>query len=376
MRVLVTGSKGFIGKNLIATLKQMPNIEILEFDKGKSAEELKELLKKADFIYHLAGVNRPKETKEFYEGNSNLTKSITNFLISQNRAIPILFSSSSQVGNGSDYAKSKELAEEILKDYAKKMNIDIFVYRLPNVFGKWSKPNYNSVIATWCYNIARDLPIRVDNEMTILNLAYIDDVVSAFVNHLYRSVDKKIYYEIERVYKKSLKEIRDMLISFKKSRENLIIPHIAKGFTRALYATYLSFLPKDKFSYKLSGHKDNRGTFYEIIKTLDSGQLGLSTTKPNIIRGNHFHNTKNEKFIVVKGKALIQMRDIFSKEVIRFEVSSDELEVVEMIPGYTHNIKNIGDEEMVLLIWANENFDPNNPDTFYEEVISDSDSGE
>ena len=368
MNVLVTGANGFIGQNLISTLKEMPNIEIFEFYKNSSQKELEDYLKRSDIIYHIAGVNRPKDTQEFYKGNSSLTEQIVDILLDNNKQTPIVMTSSAQVGNGSDYAKSKELAEETLKEYAKETNADIFIYRLPNVFGKWSRPNYNSVIATWCYNISRDLPIRVDNPSTILNLAYIDDVVSAFVNHLYRSVDSKVYYEIDNVFKKSLKEIKELLITFKKSRENLIIPHIAKGFVRALYAIYLSFLPKDKFSYKLNGHKDNRGTFYEILKTLDSGQLGLSTTKPNIVRGNHFHNTKNEKFIVVRGKALIELRDIFSDEVVSFEVSGDNLEVVEMIPGYTHNIKNIGDDELVLLIWANENYDPNNPDTYYEEV--------
>lgn len=272
------------------------------------------------------------------------------------------------MGNGTDYAKSKEEAENILKKYSEVNGVDCFIYRLPNVFGKWSKPNYNTVIATWCYNITRDIDIRVDDPDKELELVYIGDVIHAFIKHLYVTQAKDMFYEIKTVYKKRLGEIKDLLYMFKDSRQNLLIPNIAKGFERVLYATYLSFLPTDRFSYKLNGHKDARGTFYEILKTIDSGQLGISTTKPGVTRGNHYHNTKNEKFLVIKGEALIELRDIFSKEVIQYNVSGNELEIVEMIPGYTHNITNTGDEEMVLLIWANENYDPKKPDTNFVEV--------
>ena len=368
MKVLVTGANGFIAKNLISNLMNMPNIEILKYDKEDSKDRLKSLVKECDFIYHLAGVNRPETSKEFYEGNSGLTAEIINILETNDKKTPILLTSSTQVGNGSDYAKSKEEAENSIKEYAKRYNIDCFIYRLPNVFGKWSKPNYNTVIATWCYNVARDKEIVVDDSSKELTLVYIDDVINHFINHLYIKQESEIYYTVTPYYKKRLGEIRDLLFKFKESRKTLIISHIAKGFERALYATYLSFLPTDKFSYKLSGHRDDRGTFYEILKTIDSGQLGISTTKPSITRGNHYHNTKNEKFLVLKGKALIELRDIFSDEVIQYNVDGNNLEIVEMIPGYTHNIKNVGDEEMILLIWANENFDPKNPDTYYLEV--------
>ncbi len=368
MKVLITGANGFIGKNLIVTLKKIPQIDILRYTKENSLQELEMLIKKADFIFHLAGINRPKDKNEFYKGNVGFTEKLINLIEKNNKSIPILFASSAQVGNGSDYAKSKEEAENIIIQYAKRNQTKCFIYRLPNVFGKWSKPNYNSVIATWCYNITRDMEIKIDDENKKLNLVYIGDVIHSFLDRLYINDSEKIYYEVGTVYQKTLGEIKELLYKFKRSRENLLIPNIAKGFERVLYATYLSFLPPDKFSYKLNGHKDSRGAFYEILKTVDSGQLGISTTKPGVTRGNHYHNTKNEKFLVVKGKALIELRDVFSKEIIQYKVDGDNLEIVEMIPGYTHNITNIGDEEMILLIWANENYDPEKPDTNFLEV--------
>lgn len=371
MKVLVTGSNGFIGKNLIEYLRRIKNIEIFTFSKENNEEDLEKSIREVDFIFHLAGVNRPKNKEEFYSGNTNLTQKIVDILKKHNKAVPILLSSSIQVGRDNDYAKSKEMAEEIIKKYALENNINCFIYRLPNVFGKWSKPNYNSVIATWCYNISRDLDIVVSDRNHKLQLVYIGDVVHAFAERLFVSQTKKLYWDIPVVYEKTLGEIEELLYKFRDSRKNLLIPRIGKGFERVLYATYLSFLPKEKFSYKLNGHKDARGTFYEILKTIDSGQLGISTTKPGVTRGNHYHNTKNEKFLVIKGRALIELRDIYSKEIIQYNVSGDELEIVEMIPGYTHSITNIGDEDMVLLIWANENYDPKKPDTNYLKVSDD-----
>lgn len=368
MKVLITGSNGFIARNLRVTLAKMPQIDALLYTKNDSIEKLENLIQEADFIFHLAGINRPENPSEFYEGNSNLTQVIVDTIIKYNKKIPILLSSSAQIGNGSDYAKSKEEAENIIQKYSNENNISCFIYRLPNVFGKWSKPNYNTVIATWCHNIARDIEIQVNNRDAELTLVYIGDVIHSFLKHLYVSQSKEIFHEVNTVYKKTLGEIETLLYMFKNSRQNLLIPNIAKGFERILYATYLSFLPTDRFSYKLSGHEDARGTFYEILKTLDSGQLGISTTKPGITRGNHYHNTKNEKFLVIKGQALIELRDIFSKEIIQYNVNGHNLEIVEMIPGYTHNITNTGNEEMVLLIWANENYDPKAPDTNFVEV--------
>lgn len=368
MKVLITGANGFIGKNLRETLTKMPQVKVYNYFKNDSIDVLENYVKEVDFVFHLAGINRPQDKKEFYDGNTNFTKKVIDLIEKYNKNIPILFSSTAQVGNDTDYGKSKEEAENLIVQYSKDNKANCFIYRLPNVFGKWSKPNYNTVIATWCHNITRDMDIQINNPNTLLTLVYIGDVIHSFIEHLYVSQSKELYCEVKTVYKKTLGEIEQLLYRFRDSRSDLLIPNIAKGFERVLYATYLSFLPKDKFSYKLSGHEDARGTFYEILKTLDSGQLGISTTKPGITRGNHYHNTKNEKFLVIKGEAIIELRDIYSKEVIQYNVKGSELEIVEMIPGYTHNITNTGEEEMVLLIWANENYDPKAPDTNFIEV--------
>ena len=367
MKVLITGADGFIAKNLRETLQRDESVKLYLFSKDDSLNILVAYLKEVDFVYHLAGVNRPKDNEDFYEGNSNLTKFIVDVLVKNEKFIPIVLSSSTQATQDNDYGKSKLQAENIVLDYSKKYNVNTYVFRLPNVFGKWSKPNYNSVISTWCYNISHDIEIQVNDETYSMNLVYIDDVVNEFIQCL--SLDRTSgYSEVETVYVKTLGEIRDLLFEFKENRNSLVIPNVGSGFERALYATYLSYLDTNDFSYKLSGHEDDRGTFYEILKTQDAGQFSLSTTKAGITRGNHYHNTKNEKFLVVKGKALIEFRHIFSKEIISYEVSGESMEVVEMIPGYTHNIKNIGDDELLLFLWANEQFDQKNPDTYFLKV--------
>jgi UDP-2-acetamido-2,6-beta-L-arabino-hexul-4-ose reductase len=365
MNILVTGSNGFIGKNLIENLSRIEEIKIYEFDKENTLDEVKSYINDIDFIFHFAGVNRPEKISEFYEGNNGLTESIIKIIENNNKKIPILISSSIQAQNDNDYGKSKFKSEELLKEYSKNNDVDVFIYRLPNVFGKWSRPNYNSVISTWCYNITHDLEIKVNDESTLLNLVYIDDVIEQFVKHLNRN---NVKTEVSIVYKKTLGEIKTLLEDFKNSRENLIIPKVGNNFERALYSTYLSYLPTDKFSYEINGYSDERGTFYELLKTLDSGQISISTSKPGVTRGNHYHNSKNEKFLVIKGKAVIKLRKIDSDEEIVYNVSEDKMEIVDMIPGYTHNITNIGDTEMVLLIWANEQFDREKPDTYYQEV--------
>ena len=367
MKVLITGSNGFIAKNFIEHLKRDKNIKLYLFSKKDSLNILEAYLKEVDFIFHLAGVNRPQSVDEFYEGNSDLTKNIVNILLKAGKTTPILLSSSTQSTLDNDYGKSKLEAENILLEYSKKSRADIYIYQLPNVFGKWSKPNYNSVISTWCHNIVNDLEIQVNNKDALLSLVYIDDVIESFLEQLKNRSDNR-YVEINTIYKKTLGEISELLYQFKKNRKTLIIPNVASGFKRALYATYLSYLPTNEFSYTLKGHKDERGTFYEIIKTVDSGQFSLSTTAPGIKRGSHYHHTKNEKFLVVKGEALIEFRHILTDEKVSYKVSDKKMRVVEMIPGYTHNIKNIGDEEMVLFLWANENYDNNNPDTYFLEV--------
>ncbi|SFV62995.1 Capsular polysaccharide synthesis enzyme Cap5F [hydrothermal vent metagenome] len=367
MKILITGSDGFIAKNLIEHLKRDIDIKLYLFSKKDSLNILEAYVKESDFIFHLAGVNRPENIKEFYEGNSELTKNIIDILLHNNKDTPILLSSSTQSEQDNDYGKSKKEAEELLLNYSKQTNAKIYIYKLPNVFGKWSKPNYNSVISTWCHNIANNIDIEVNSKTTILNLVYIDDVVKDFIEKLYNA-SKNNYFEIDTVYKKTLGEIAELLYKFKENRNSLIIPNVASGFSRALYSTYLSYLSTDNFSYTLQGHQDNRGTFYEILKTLNSGQFSLSTTASGITRGAHFHHSKNEKFLVVKGKAIIEFRHIVTNEKVSYNVSDKKMEIVEMIPGYTHNIKNIGEEEMILFLWANENYDEKNSDTYFLEV--------
>ncbi len=368
MTVLVTGSNGFIGKNLVERLSREEDVEILKFDKSHSSDDLVGYVEKADFIFHLAGINRPDDVKEFYEGNSGLTEKLIANIEKVDKKIPIMISSSTQAGKDNDYGKSKLGSEEALISYHDRTNAPIFIYRLPNVFGKWCKPNYNSVVATWCYNIAHDIPLQINDKDAVLTLVHVDDVVESFVSHLYNK-RSNLECHVGTIYQKSLGEIASLLEEFKESRISLVVPRVGTGFERALYGTYLSYLPTDKFSYELKGHSDERGTFYEILKTLDSGQFSISTTKPgDIMRGNHYHNTKNEKFLVVKGEAIIELRDINSDEIIEYRVSDKKMEIVEMIPGYTHNIMNISDEEMILFIWANEAYDHDKPDTYYLEV--------
>lgn len=369
MKVLVTGSQGFIGKNLLERLSRMDDIEVVTFCKEDGLDSLTTKMENVEFIFHLAGVNRPDDTKEFYSGNQDLTQSLVEAVKSRGKPIPILLSSSTQVARDNDYGKSKLGAEHILETYVKEHDTAVYLYRLPNVFGKWSKPNYNTVIATWCHNITHDLEIQINDENTKLSLVYIDDVVNQFVRHLDENGKRgTVYPEVSPVYDKTLGEIKELLVAFKESRSELTVPRVGRGFERALYATYLSFLPTDKFSYELKGYEDERGTFYEFVKTLDSGQFSISTTSPGITRGNHYHNTKNEKFLVIKGEASIKHRQIHGDAVIEYKVSDKKMEVVEMIPGYTHNITNTGNSEMILLLWANEAFDRDNPDTYFLKV--------
>lgn len=367
MKILITGANGFIGKNLVSHLKEKDNIDLYLFSKNDSNTILDAYLEDADFIFHLAGINRPKNKKEFYEGNSDLTKYIVSTLEKKEKNTPIILSSSIQVETDNDYGKSKLQAENYLLEYSKNTGANISIYRLPNVFGKWCKPNYNSVIATWCFNINNNIPLQVNDENYLLNLVYIDDVISSFLANL-QMQQTPDYCQIPVVYKKTLGEIKNILEKFKANRETLLIPEVGVGFERALYATYLSYTPYNLFSYELKGHTDERGTFYEILKTLGSGQFSLSTTAPGVTRGNHYHHTKNEKFLVVKGEALLEYKHIVTNEIISYKVSDKKMEVIEMIPGYTHNIKNIGDEEMILFLWANESFDPSNPDTYFLKV--------
>ncbi|MEO0289440.1 MAG: NAD-dependent epimerase/dehydratase family protein [candidate division WOR-3 bacterium] len=370
MNILVTGSNGFLGKNLISFLKQDKNLKIYSFDIENSFDELENILKNnVELIFHLAGVNRPKTNDEFYKGNSDFTKTLVDLVLKYSKNIPIVFSSSIQVELDNDYGKSKKLAEDVLIDYAKKSGAKVYIYRLQNLFGKWGKPNYNSVIATFCYNISRNFPIQISNRENIVKLLYIDDVVKEFYSIV--KGEKKYngyFYNIEKVFEKNLGEIVDLLYKFKNSRDDLTIFDFKDEFTKHLYETYISYLPIENFSYKLKSNEDERGSLSEILKSDNFGQIFISYTKPGITRGNHYHQSKTEKFLVIKGEAIIKFRNIITNEKVEYKVSGNDLQVVDIPPGYTHSITNIGKGELITLFWSIEKFDKSNPDTFYEEV--------
>lgn len=369
MNVLVTGANGFIGKNLVVALKSQKCTTVFEYDLDTDLALLDEYCKQADFVFHLAGVNRPKEQSEFIEGNLGFTSKLLETLEKHNNTCPVMISSSIQATLDNPYGQSKKAGEDLLFKYGQQTGAKVLVYRFPNVFGKWCRPNYNSAIATFCHNLARDLPITVNDPDVVLNLVYIDDVVNELINAL-EGKETRVgdFCEVREVYQKRLGDIVDLIYSFKNSREERSIPNMSDPFTKKLYSTYLSYLPKDKFSYELKMNVDNRGSFTEFIKTLDRGQISVNVSKPGVVKGNHWHRTKNEKFLVVSGKGVIRFRKIDEDEVIEYFVSGDKLEVVDIPVGYTHNIENLGDSDMVTIMWANEPFDPDNPDTYYLEV--------
>ncbi|WP_411169880.1 NAD-dependent epimerase/dehydratase family protein [Clostridium sp. MB05] len=368
MKILVTGSKGFIGKNLVSVLKQLGENEVIEIDKENSLEELNEALDKAEFIFHLAGINRPKNENEFFEGNSGLTKDIVNYLKSKNKNTPIVITSSIQAELDNAYGKSKKMAEEYLKQYSMDSSAKVTIYRLPNVFGKWCRPNYNSAVATFCHNIAKDIEIWINDRSIELNLVYIDDVIRCLINETNDIENEFSFKEIDIIYKKTLGYIVDSLRGFKEIRKTGVLPNFSDEFLKVLYSTYLSYLPEDEFSYLLDKKVDNRGWLAEIVKSKEFGQIFVSKTKPGITRGNHYHHTKVEKFIVIQGKAEVKFRNINDNKIISYKVDGEDLEVIDIPVGYTHSITNIGEDEVITLFWANEIFNQEKPDTFWEEV--------
>ena len=408
MKILVTGAKGFVGRNLCENLKNIRDgkdkttgltiEEIFEYDIDSTFEELDEYCQKADFVFNLAGVNRPKTQEEFMQGNFGFASKLLDTLKKYKNTCPVMISSSIQatlIGRyDSEYGRSKKAGEELMFGYAKETGAKVLVYRFPNLFGKWCRPNYNSAVATFCNAFANDLPYTVNDRSVELELLYIDDLVDEMIRAL-KGEENRCDYDgltpvnrpkwtastalqakqgaycfVPTTHKVTLGEIVDLLETFKNQPQNLIIPEIPNNsFAKKLYSTYLSYLPKEKAIFPLRMNVDDRGNFTELIKTLNCGQVSVNISKPGITKGQHWHNTKWEFFIVVKGHALIQERKIGADDIIEFEVSGDNIQAVHMLPGYTHNIINLSDtEELVTIMWANELFDPNKPDTFFEKV--------
>jgi UDP-2-acetamido-2,6-beta-L-arabino-hexul-4-ose reductase len=387
LNVLVTGAKGFVGKNLICNLKNIrdekdsthPDIhidEIFEYDIDSTKDELQYFCKNSDFVFNLAGINRPEDVSEFMKGNLGFASDLLTMLEKANNQCPVMLSSSIQASlhgryRDSEYGKSKLAGEKLLFEYADRTGAKVLVYRFPNLFGKWCRPNYNSVIATFCYNIANDLPIKVNDSSTELELVYIDDLVEEMIGAL-AGRENRIgkYCAVSKTYKVSLGRIAELLNLYKKMPDTLIMPSIPDdSFEKKLYSTYISYLPKEKAIYPFRMNVDDRGSFSELLKIPDYGQISVNVSKPGIIKGEHWHNSKWEIFIVVSGHGLIQERKIGTDEIIEYEVDGDHMQAVQMLPGYTHNIINLSDtENLVTIMWANEVFDPKRPDTFHEKV--------
>ncbi|TAL17290.1 SDR family oxidoreductase [bacterium] len=370
MKVLVTGAKGFVGKNLCLALRERKEVEVFKFDIDNSQEELKGFLAKADIVFHLAGVNRPRSVEEFKSGNVGFTGELCNILRSMGRKPKVILTSSIQAERDNPYGASKLGAEGELESYCAATGAEGVVYRLKNLFGKWCRPNYNSVTATFCNNIAKGLPIQVSDPACELELTYIDDVVVAFLAELEAAPRPGFRFAEElKSTRITLGELSGMIQGFKRHRETLLLPDYSREFVRALYATYLTYLEPSDYGYGLDIKADDRGSLAEFIKSPHFGQIFISRTRPGITRGNHYHHTKTEKFMVVEGSGIIRLRSVFGGEVLEFPVRGEEYKVVDIPPGYTHSIENTGSSEMVTLFWASEQFNPGNPDTFFAPVL-------
>lgn len=368
MNILVTGSNGFLGKNLVSRLKYMKEVKVFEYNSKSSILHLREYAKNCDFVFHLAGVNRSEESNDFMKVNYDFTNTLLNELKKAKNNCPVMFSSSIHATKENFYGRSKKAAENLIFEYGRTMQAKVFIYRFTNVFGKWCKPNYNSVVATFSYNIANELPIKIDNN-AILSLTYIDDLVNELINSLKdRETRKGDFCFVKPIYKVELKKIVSLLNEFKQSRNKLIIPKMSDSFTKKLYSTYLSYLPENKFGYQLKMNVDHRGSFTEFVKNKNFGQISVNITKPGIVKGNHWHNTKNEKFLVVHGNAIIRFRKISENKIYEYIISGENFEVIDVPPGYSHNIENVGKTDLITIMWANEIFDSENPDTFFLEV--------
>jgi UDP-2-acetamido-2,6-beta-L-arabino-hexul-4-ose reductase len=368
MKVLVTGARGFIGKNLLVHLNELEQVSILTYSRENSVEELQGLVDQADAVIHLAGENRPKDVSVFDVVNVGLTQSVCSAIRTTGRNIPLVLASSIQADQDNPYGKSKLAAEEAVMTLAEETGNSTYICRLPNVFGKWCKPNYNSVVATFCYNIAHDLPIQINDPSAQLRLVYVDDVVEEFLRVTQIKSDGLSKLKVQPEYAFTLGQLADQIKAFKNCRNSLLSESVGEGLTRALYATYVSYFDPQQFSYPLPQYSDERGVFVEMLKTKDSGQFSFFTAHPGVTRGGHYHHTKTEKFLVIKGMARFCFRHIVTDETYEIVTSGDQSQVVDTVPGWTHDITNIGEDEMVVMLWANENFDRDRPDTVTAQV--------
>ncbi|MBR5375974.1 MAG: NAD-dependent epimerase/dehydratase family protein [Lachnospiraceae bacterium] len=376
MKILITGAGGFIGSNLRAALKYRGSHEVLAFTHDLDDEVLRSMCAECAGVVHLAGVNRPERQEDFAIGNTGLTEKLLRFLEETENPVPLIYSSSTRAAGDDPYGASKKKAEDLINAYGKRNDTRVFVYRLPNVFGKWSRPEYNSAVATFCYHTARHEPIRIDDRTHTMKLLYIDDIVTEFLEDIDSFEKEKTYRENEGgveplrsiVYETDLGFVADTISSFGKLRENLDVPDLSDPLTSKLYSTYLSFLPPDELSYDLKMNCDERGSFTEFLRNKGAGQVSVNISHPGITKGQHWHDSKNEKFLVVRGKGLIRFRRLGEEKIYDYHVNGDKLQVVEIPTGYTHCIINEGDEDMVTVMWANEPFNPENPDTYHEEV--------
>lgn len=371
MKVLVTGANGFLGQNLTAHLAERKDIEVLSFTRADSQSALERLVGEADFIFHLAGVNRPRDLQEFQTCNTNFTYSLCKAVETSGRQVPILYTSSSQVSKDNPYGNSKRAAEEVLQNFAARHGSKIYLFRLPNVFGKWARPNYNSAVATFCHNISRDLPIQINDPQARITLVYIDDVIARFIALMDGLEESVPFLAVEPQYSISVGELAEQLYAFRDSRNTLITEAVGTGLVRALYSTYLSYLPTTCFTYEIPRYDDPRGVFVEMLKTLDSGQFSFFTAHPGATRGGHYHHSKTEKFLVIKGTASFRFRHIVTGEFHELCTSGEKPEIVETVPGWSHDITNLGDDEMIVMLWANEIFDRECPDTYAMQVVTD-----
>lgn len=368
MRVLITGANGFVGTNLQLHLSERSEVQVLCFTREHTQSELLGMVADADFIFHLAGVNRPQDPKEFKQGNTDLTDALCNAIKQSGKSIPVIYTSSIQAAIDNPYGESKRAAENILLTFSEQTGSPVFIYRLPNVFGKWARPNYNSAVATFCHNISQDLPIQINDPDHIIELVYIDDVIESFLQVMERPLNQNGFIEIDNQYQISVAALASEIEAFKDSRDNLITERVGTGLSRALYSTYVSYLKPEQFSYLVPKHGDERGVFVEMLKTKDSGQFSFFTAHPGITRGGHYHHSKNEKFLVIKGEARFGFRHMFTNEYHELFTNGDTPEIVESAPGWSHDITNVGEDEMVVMLWANEIFDRENPDTFAQPV--------